>query len=104
MTATNKINIETFIRKLAEKYSISIAEARSMTTKVFDMLDDVLILGDSCTFNIGTFKITDVKEKTTTINFGERKGEIRVVPAHKKVSFIPSKKLKFAFRDAKSNN
>ena len=71
---------------------------------VFNSLEDTLIEGNSCTFNIGAFKITDVKERSTTINFGERKGEVRVVPAHKKVSFTPSKKLKFAFRDAKSNN
>lgn len=99
-----KITLETFYKKIAEKNSISISEAKKITTMVFNSLEDTLIEGNSCAFNIGTFKITDVKEKTTTINFGERKGEIRVVPAHKKVSFTPSKKLKFAFRDAKSNN
>ncbi len=100
----NKLSNEEFIKKYANTYGCTLAESKTEISRVFSLLSDVLVEGNS--FNIvgvGTFKVSEVAPTEVTINFGERKGERVVVPAHKKLSFAPSKQIKFAYKNYKSN-
>lgn len=99
----NKISISDFVRNMATKNNLSIAEAKRTTNMVFDSIEEMLLNGNGCSFSIGTFKVSDVKDTEITINFGEKKGEKRFVPAHKKLTFTPSNKIRFAYKNYKAN-
>ncbi len=98
-----KITLETFTKNLADKNNISVSEAKRISNMVFGSLEDMLLEGNGCTFNVGTFSVSDVKERSVTINFGERRGEKTVVPAHKKITFTPNKKIRFAYKNYKAD-
>lgn len=101
MATANKINLNDFAKIYAKRSNISITEAKKEIAGVFDTLEHVLSNYNSFTIpNIGSFKVSDVNETTVTINFGENKGERKVVPAHKKLSFSSSANLKYLYKNA----
>ena len=83
-----------FVTKFAKNAEITKASAVDYITAFTDTVRDVLVDGDTVSFQgFGSFSVYDKAEKTGR---NPRTGEPIVIPAHKAVKFSVGKSLKEA--------
>lgn len=93
------MNKKMLIDVVSEKLGTTKKNADAAVTAVFAAIATALSEGqDVKVSGFGTFKVTEVAERTGTIQMGDRKGEQYVTPAHNKVGFKPASALKDAVK------
>ena len=90
----NKVEL---VAAVAEKAALSKKDAEKALNAVLDTVVAALAEGDKVSLvGFGTFEVADVKERTGTIQMGDRKGETYVTPAHKAPKFKAGAAMKNA--------
>lgn len=93
------MNRSELIAKIAEAMGTTKKAAGEALDSVFGVIAKSLEEGTNVKVNgFGTFKVSEVAERTGIIQMGEHKGETYVTPAHNKVSFKAATQLKDAVK------
>lgn len=91
------MNKTELIAAVAAKANLTKAQADAAVNATLASITDAMANGDKVSLvGFGTFEVVDVKERTGTIQMGDRKGETYTTPAHKAPKFKAGAAMKNA--------
>jgi DNA-binding protein HU-beta len=91
------MNKTELIAAVAKKADMTKTQAEAAVNATLNSIVDAMAAGEKVALvGFGTFEVADVKERTGTIQMGDRKGETYVTPAHKAPKFKAGAAMKNA--------
>lgn len=91
------MNKTELIAAVAKKADMTKTQAEAAVNATLTSIVDAMAAGEKVALvGFGTFEVADVKERTGTIQMGERKGETYTTPAHKAPKFKAGAAMKNA--------
>jgi DNA-binding protein HU-beta len=92
------MNKTELVSAISTKGELSKKDAEIALNAFMEVVKETLLNDEKIQLvGFGTFDTADVKEKTGTIQLGDRKGELYTTPAHVKPTFKFSKSVKDQF-------
>lgn len=91
------MNKEQLVKAIAEKCNITQKDTKEFVDAAIEVVKEELIAGGKVMIpDFMTLKVVEAAERKVKIQFGENKGQTKVVPAKKRIKLTVSPSLKEA--------